>query len=164
MRAKNVFFIGFMGSGKSTLASAVARELDLVFLDSDALIEAKFQKSVSTLFSEYGEEFFRKEEQKMANFFHTLQGASIATGGGFVSALNLEKIGLCVYLKADFESLKNRLSLQEFAKRPLFSDEKKAKKLYNERLKLYEKKADVMIELENKSIQELVSEVKKALQ
>ncbi|MCX2683265.1 shikimate kinase [Campylobacter sp. MIT 21-1685] len=164
MKVKNVVFIGFMGCGKSTLARRVARELDLVFLDSDDLIEAKFQKSIHTLFCDFGEEFFRKEEQKMANFFSTIQGASIATGGGFIYTLNLEKIGFCIYLKADFESLKERLCLQEIAKRPLFNDTNKAKKLYNERVQVYEKKASMVIDIKEKTIQQLVDEVKEAIE
>lgn len=49
MKVKNIVFIGFMGSGKSTLARALAKDLDLVFLDSDFLIEQKFNQKVSEI-------------------------------------------------------------------------------------------------------------------
>lgn len=68
MKAKNIVFIGFMGSGKSTLARALAKDLDLVFLDSDFLIEQKFNQKVSEIFEQKGENFFREQEQKMADF------------------------------------------------------------------------------------------------
>lgn len=163
MKAKNIVFIGFMGCGKSTLARALAKDLDLVFLDSDNLIEAKFDKNVAEIFAEFGEAFFRKEEQKMADFFCGMKNASIATGGGFISVSNLEKIGFCVYLRADFEYLKKRLNEDEISKRPLFYNENKAKKLYNERLKLYENKANFVLDIKDKSIDELISAIKKVI-
>ncbi|HIC9296756.1 TPA: shikimate kinase, partial [Campylobacter jejuni] len=103
MKAKNIVFIGFMGSGKSTLARALAKDLDLVFLDSDFLIEQKFNQKVSEIFEQKRENFFREQEQKMADFFSSCEKACIATGGGFVNVSNLEKAGFCIYLKADFE-------------------------------------------------------------
>lgn len=163
MKNENIIFIGFMGSGKSTIAREFARENDFVFLDSDDLIEAKFNQKISEIFKEKGEEFFRKEEQKMADFFCSCKGATIASGGGFVNVLNFENIGFCVYLKASFLYLKNRLNEDEISKRPLFYDENKAKKLYNERLKIYENKANLVLNIENKSINELVKELKKAI-
>lgn len=126
-KIENILFIGFMGCGKSTLAREFARESDRVFIDSDALIEMQFDLSVNEIFAKFGEEFFRKEEQKMANFLTYTRGISLATGGGFVGVRNLDKIGFCVYLRASFEFLKERLSEKEKAKRPLFLDEEKAK-------------------------------------
>ncbi|EHC0865537.1 shikimate kinase [Campylobacter coli] len=163
MKVKNIVFIGFMGSGKSTLARALAKDLDLVFLDSDFLIEQKFNQKVSEIFAQKGENFFREQEQKMSDFFSSCEKACIATGGGFVNVSNLEKVGFCVYLKASFEYLKKRLSENEIAKRPLFYDEVQAKRLYNERLNKYEQKANLILDVENKSIDELLSEIKKVI-
>ncbi|EJA9519577.1 shikimate kinase [Campylobacter coli] len=163
MKVKNIVFIGFMGSGKSTLARALAKDLDLVFLDSDFLIEQKFNQKVSEIFAQKGENFFREQEQKMSDFFSSCEKACIATGGGFVNVSNLEKAGFCVYLKASFEYLKKRLSENEIAKRPLFYDEVQAKRLYNERLNKYEQKANLILDVENKSIDELVIEIKKVI-
>ncbi|EAO7107939.1 shikimate kinase [Campylobacter coli] len=163
MKVKNIVFIGFMGSGKSTLARALAKDLDLVFLDSDFLIEQKFNQKVSEIFAQKGENFFREQEQKMSDFFSSCEKACIATGGGFVNVSNLEKVGFCIYLKASFEYLKKRLSENEIAKRPLFYDEVQAKRLYNERLNKYEQKANLILDVENKSIDELVIEIKKVI-
>ncbi|HDZ4932179.1 TPA: shikimate kinase [Campylobacter jejuni] len=164
MRVKNIVFIGFMGSGKSTLARALAKDLDLVFLDSDFLIEQKFNQKISEIFAQRGEIFFREQEQKMADFFITCQKACIATGGGFVHVSNLEKTGFCIYLKASFEYLKKRLDENEISKRPLFYDEIKAKKLYNERLSKYEQKANFILNIENKNMDELLGEIKKVIE
>lgn len=162
-KVKNISFIGFMGCGKSTLAQALAQDLDRVFLDSDALIAAKWGREVGEIFRDFGEEFFRKEEQKMADFFATLQGVSIATGGGFINVKNLDKIGFCVYLRADFDFLKARLSEGERAKRPLFYDEKKARNLYHARLDSYEKSANLILDIENQSVESLLDALKREI-
>ncbi|EHV9440111.1 shikimate kinase [Campylobacter upsaliensis] len=161
--SENVLFIGFMGCGKSTLARAFARESGRVFIDSDALIEMQFDLSINEIFAKFGEEFFRKEEQKMANFLTHTRGISLATGGGFVGVRNLDKIGFCVYLRASFEFLKERLGEKEKAKRPLFLDEEKAKKLYHARLSLYEEKANLILDIENQSLESLIKELKKRI-
>lgn len=161
--SENILFIGFMGCGKSTLAREFARESDRVFIDSDALIEMQFDLSVNEIFAKFGEEFFRKEEQKMANFLTHTRGISLATGGGFVNVKNLDKIGFCVYLKASFDFLKERLSEKEKAKRPLFLDEEKARRLYHARLALYEEKADLILETENQNLESLIKELKKRI-
>ncbi|SUX27225.1 shikimate kinase [Campylobacter upsaliensis] len=162
-KVENILFIGFMGCGKSTLAREFARESDRVFIDSDALIEMQFDLSVNEIFAKFGEEFFRKEEQKMANFLTYTRGISLATGGGFAGVRNLDKIGFCVYLRASFEFLKERLSEKEKAKRPLFLDEEKAKKLYHARLSLYEEKANLILDIENQSLESLIKELKKRI-
>ncbi|MBM0636830.1 shikimate kinase [Campylobacter sp. VicNov18] len=163
MKIDNIIFIGFMGCGKSTLARALAEDLDFVFLDSDALIQQKFNQKITTIFEQKGESFFREQEQKMADFFIHCQKACIATGGGFIHVSNLENIGFCIYLKASFEYLKKALNASEISKRPLFCDEIKAKKLYNERLNKYEQKANFILNVENKNINELLSEIKKVI-
>ncbi|EAH8309537.1 shikimate kinase [Campylobacter upsaliensis] len=161
--SENVLFIGFMGCGKSTLARAFARESGRVFIDSDALIEMQFDLSINEIFAKFGEEFFRKEEQKMADFLTYTRGISLATGGGFVGVRNLDKIGFCVYLRASFKFLKERLGKKEKAKRPLFLDEEKAKKLYHTRLSLYEEKANLILDIENQSLESLIKELKKRI-
>ena len=162
-KIENILFIGFMGCGKSTLAREFARESDRVFIDSDALIEMQFDLSVNEIFAKFGEEFFRKEEQKMANFLTYTRGISLATGGGFAGVRNLDKIGFCVYLRASFEFLKERLSGKEKAQRPLFLDEEEAKKLYHARLSLYEEKANLILDIENQSLESLIKELKKRI-
>ncbi|EOH7414918.1 shikimate kinase, partial [Campylobacter jejuni] len=118
---------------------------------------------ISEIFAQKGEIFFREQEQKMADFFSSCEKTCIATGGGFVNVSNLEKVGFCIYLKASFEYLKKRLDKDEISKRPLFYDEIKAKKLYNERLSKYELKANFILNIENKNIDELLSEIKKVI-
>jgi len=79
---------------------------------------------------------------------------------------NLDKLGTVVLLDASFEWIHNRLKTAKnaeakLAKRPLFSDLKQAKKLYKEREKAYKKVADVVIDVENKTLDEVCEAIAK---
>ncbi|MFK0508308.1 shikimate kinase, partial [Campylobacter jejuni] len=106
--------------------------------------------------------FFQKEDC-IRYFFLSCGLGDVYNILFFVIVLNLEKAGFCIYLKGDFEYLKKRLDKDEISKRPLFYDEIKAKKLYNERLSKYEQKANFILNIENKNIDELLSEIKKVI-
>lgn len=163
MRNENLLFIGFMGCGKSSVARDLALDLKRVFFDSDDLIELKFKLSIKEIFQKYGEDFFRKEERLLADFFANTSNAIIASGGGFYKNANLKEIGKIIYLEAGFDFLKNRLSKDELLKRPLFSDEKHARALFEERIDKYKSLAQQIINVENKSIETIKDEIKKGL-
>jgi len=87
-------------------------------------------------------------------------------GGGFYKVDNIDKLGTVVLLDASFEWIHNRLKTAKnakakLAKRPLFSKEKAAKKLYKERESAYKKVADVVVNVENKSLEEVITEIAK---
>lgn len=161
--SKNVIFIGFMGCGKSTIAKALAKALGADFIDTDKLIKQRVGKDISTIFAEFGEDFFRNEEKKIASEILELQGVVIATGGGFCRALQKDKNSVIIYLKANFDFLQQRLEKKGVEKRPLFQNTQKARALYNERLSEYEKKADIIINVEHKSVRKIVDELIKDL-
>lgn len=161
---KNVIFIGFMGCGKSTVAKALAKNLKAEFMDTDKLIKKRLNKDIKTIFAEFGEEFFRKEEQKLADEIIHLNGCVIATGGGFYKALRKDKKSVIIYLKASFEFLEQRLSKKALDQRPLFANAQKARALFNERLNAYEQKADIIIDVEYKSVKKIVDEIIKEIQ
>ncbi len=161
--SKNVIFIGFMGSGKSTVGKALAKALKAEFIDTDKLIKKRVGKEIGAIFAEFGEAFFREQEKNLANEISQLNGAVIATGGGFYKALQKNKNSVIIYLKASFEFLEQRLSKKGLGKRPLFQNTQKARALYNERLAGYEKIADIIVNVEHKGIKKLVDEIIKDL-
>lgn len=160
---KNIILIGFMGSGKSTLARALSKKLNLKLLDTDALIKERCGLSVKEIFKQKGEEFFRNEEKKLALELENMRGFVVSTGGGFYQFLRANDRDSVIYLRADFEFLKNRLSKKGLTKRPLFKDEEAARSLFNARLAEYEKKATHIIDIKNKSVLQIVSEIKKRI-
>lgn len=165
MKSGNIVLIGFMGVGKGTVARALAAQSGMFALDCDDMIESYANKKIGQIFKEQGEQSFRKMEEGLAKFLEkSVRCAVISTGGGFYAVKNLNKIGTVVYLKSSFEGIINRLKNSEnaekkFAKRPLLADLQKAAALHAQRDGAYEKKADIVIDVENKSVKKIVKEI-----
>jgi shikimate kinase len=161
----NLVLIGFMGVGKGTIARALVRKSGMFGLDSDDLIESIENRKVKTLFEKDGEEYFRAMEKKTAKWLsQNVTNTIISTGGGFFKVDDLNKIGKVIYLKSSFDGIIERLKAQpnakqKFDKRPLLKDIKKAKALFFERAPQYELKADIVINVENKSINSIIEEI-----
>ena len=156
-----------MGVGKGTTARAFSKKYNVYNIDTDDLIESKAKKEVKKIFAKKGEAHFRDLEQQTANWIESsVSGTFISCGGGFYKVNNLKKLGTVVLLDASFEWIHNRLktaknSKSKLAKRPLFSQEKEAKKLYSEREKAYKKLADVVVDVENLSLDEQLALIAK---
>lgn len=156
-----------MGVGKGTTARAFTKKYGTYIIDTDDLIESKENKEVKKIFDKKGEAYFRAQEQVTADWIEKcVRGTLISCGGGFYKVDNLKKLGTVVLLDASFEWIHTRLKTaknaeSKLAKRPLFSDEKKAKKLYNEREKAYRKVADVIIDVENLTLEEQITQIAK---
>ncbi|MEY8462327.1 shikimate kinase [Streptococcus merionis] len=149
--------LGFMGSGKST----IAERLDKSYVDMDVVITERLGMSIAKYFEEKGEASFRRiESQVLAELLS--QDIVLSTGGGVVmSEANREllaKNSPNIYLSADFESLYQRLSQDQKNQRPLFLNQSKAslKRLYEQRLPLYEAVATQIIDVTGKKLEEIV--------
>jgi len=156
-----------MGVGKGTTARAFVKKYNIYNIDTDDLIESKENKEIKKIFEKKGEAYFRDLEQETANWIESsVKGTLISCGGGFYKVENLKKLGTVVLLDASFEWIHNRLknaenSKTKLAKRPLFADEKAAKKLYKEREKAYKKLADVVIDVEKLTLDEQIKKIAK---
>lgn len=153
--SKNIYLIGFMGAGKTSVGRILAEKLQLDFCDLDELLEAECGKTISRIFSELGEDFFRELESKELQSVSKNSRQIVATGGGIVLRQSNWKImkegGITVYLKASTDVLWNRI--KNDTSRPLLQVEKpfeKARELLSLRMPLYEK-ADLIIDTGNKS-------------
>ncbi|RAZ40245.1 shikimate kinase [Campylobacter hyointestinalis] len=166
---KNIVLIGFMGVGKGTIARTLSKKIGVFAIDGDDMIESYANKKIKKIFEDDGEEAFRKIEKDLAKFLeNSVKGAIISTGGGFYKVKNLNKIGTIIYLKSSFDKIIDRLqnssnSEKKFAKRPLLSNLQKAKELHELRDKEYEKKANFVINVEDKSADKIAKEIIKIL-
>ena len=155
MSGKPIFLIGMMGSGKSSLAVALATALNIPVYDTDLEIEKLTGYSVSELFSEFGEAYFREQEKALIERLPE-QAAVIACGGGLpcygeLMATLLER-GSVIYLSAPTDVLYERLKGSK--DRPLLQDLKSFALLLEERKGVYEQ-ANFMIDA-RKSIKNLL--------
>lgn len=144
----NILLIGFMGCGKSTVGRILAKELDTIFLDTDILIESCESKSISKIFNEEGEEYFRSLEARVAKWIlKSARDAIISTGGGFLNCgIDLKKLGTIFYLNLDFDKINDRINGIELEKRPLFKNIEQAKELFYKRSEEYTKNAHFIID------------------
>ncbi|MFS9155836.1 shikimate kinase [Streptococcus infantis] len=152
--------LGFMGAGKST----IARGLDPEFVDMDALLEDRLGMPIARFFEEKGEAAFRQiEEEVLADLLKTDQ--VISTGGGIViSPRNralLKQNPDSIYLKADFETLYQRISADKDNQRPLFLNNSKEDlaAIFNERQAWYEEVASKVIDVSKLSPEEIIEEL-----
>lgn len=153
--------LGFMGAGKSTIAKA----LDPDYLDMDALIEKRLGMSIAEFFAEKGEGAFRQAESELlAKLVKTNQ--VLSTGGGVViSPLNrdlLKQNPDTIYLKADFETLYQRISADKNNQRPLFLSKTKEElqKIFQERESWYEEVASKVVDVTRLSPEEIAEELR----
>lgn len=170
MEKQNVILIGFMGCGKSTVGQKLASELSCDFSDTDTLIEEVYKKTISKMFEENGEEFFRNAETELLNKLEKeADGVVLATGGGMPmreeNVALLKKIGTVVFLYADIETILGRLNKD--TGRPLADGEDREARLrplYEKRLPVYRGAADLCLNTEGKSFSEIIGEIKEFLQ
>jgi len=147
MCSENIVLIGFMGSGKSSVGRLLSKKSGRYFLDADALIESVQGRVISSIFENYGEEYFRELEIESARWMaECVKGSIISTGGGMPLVVErLHDIGKVVYLKLPFEKILDRISAEERTKRPLFQDIEKAKNLFKLREEIYEEQAQITV-------------------
>ncbi len=110
---KTVAMIGMMGAGKTAIGMALARYLDVDFLDSDTEIEAAANASIAEIFERDGEAFFRdRETQVIARLLDGTPGILSTGGGAFLREENRQMIhdrGISVWLRADLDLLWSRV-------------------------------------------------------
>ena len=153
--------LGFMGAGKST----IARGLNPDFVDMDALLEDRLGMPIARFFEEKGEAAFRQlEEEVLADLLKT--DKVISTGGGIViSPRNralLKQNPDNIYLKADFETLYQRILADEDNQRPLFLKNSKEDLavIFKERQAWYEEVASQIVDVSSLNPDEIIEELR----
>ena len=119
-----------MGCGKSTIAEKLSKEINFKHIDTDSIIEEQNSMSISEIFKNKDEKYFRNEEYKILEKVLNQEKIVISTGGGFVCNRDImNKINennLSIYLKLTTDNLHKRLKLN-YKKRPLLSNIKTEK-------------------------------------
>ena len=162
---KNVVLIGMPGVGKSTVGVVLAKNMGMAFIDSDLVIQEKYGKKLHELIDEYGIEGFIKIEDEINVSIYPKKSV-IATGGSAVYGENamqhFKEISKIIYLKLSYQSITERLG-DLTSRGVVLKEGQTLENLYEERVPLYEKYADKVIDCENKVIREIVNEISKVL-
>lgn len=157
---KSICLIGFMGSGKTTVGEVVAKLLHKPWVDLDHYIVKQEDMSISQMFREYGEDYFRSLETKYLKEVLKNKENVISMGGGIITVpenVLLLQEQTVIYLDYPFETLYERIA--EDKNRPLATSYEALKERYESRKQLYENTCQVKINCKGKSINRIVQEI-----
>jgi len=162
--APRAIFIGPMGSGKSTIGKAVARSLKLTFRDTDTEIEKLEDMSVSQIFLDKGEDYFRAVEKKVLRQELLSDDTVLALGGGAPLSVDAQSAlraisSKVVYLDISLASVAPRIGFNRDRPLLLTNPRGQWQTLMEERRPIYESIADVVIDVNNKTEGAVVKEV-----
>ena len=167
---KNIVLIGFMGCGKSTVGKVLAKRLQLLVEDTDKLIEAREGRTISDIFAKEGEGYFRDLETGLLQEISAESKVRIlSVGGGTPVRLENRKLikqcGLVIYLRVCPETVYERV--KHDTKRPLLQCDDplgKIRELMASREDAYNECADIIVDVDEKSVEMVVEEILTRLQ
>ncbi len=146
----NIVLIGMPGSGKSTVGVLVAKTLGMSFVDTDLELMRRTDRKLQEMLDEDGLESFLDEEETTIlalDVSHTV----IATGGSVVlepeAVKCLQENGILVFLDVSMEELKKRITNIK-SRGIAFAKGQDLMDIYEERVPLYRKYADVVVDKE----------------
>ncbi|MFS0825462.1 shikimate kinase AroK [Pseudomonas phoenicis] len=166
---RNMILVGPMGAGKSTIGRLLAKELRLLFKDSDKEIELRTGANIPWIFDKEGEPGFRDREQAMICELCELEGVVLATGGGVVlrdaNRAALRQGGRVIYLHASVEQQVGRTARDR--NRPLLrtsNPEATLRSLLALRDPLYREIADLVVETDERPPRMVVLDILERLE
>jgi shikimate kinase len=157
----NITLIGMPGSGKSTVGIILAKYLSLGFIDTDVLIQINQQKSLQEILHESDYLTLRSiEEREILKI--NIHNHVISTGGSAVysreAMAHLRNISTIVFLEVDFETSRKRI--HNFDTRGIAKAEDQTfLDLFHERQVLYKKYAEITVDCNTKTQEEIVKEI-----
>ena len=157
-----------MASGKSAVAARLAELTHLPLRQMDEeIITLSGLASIPEIFQQLGEARFRELETAVANSLRSFRAGIISPGGGVVTRAEnrdaLAQLGTAViFLRTTFDTVRQRAG--NLSGRPLFQDLEKAQELFMERAPLYEEWADIIVDTDQKEIDEVCQEILSRIQ
>lgn len=162
---ENIILIGFMGCGKTSVGKQLAQKLSYEFLDTDEEIEKRQKMTISKIFAEKGEEYFRElETQVLEEMLPTVKQTVISTGGGLPlrekNAKILKDLGVVIYLKATKETTLERVYMDR--SRPILAGdnlEERIDNLLKTRAPSYEAAAHTEVVTDHRTYSSIITDI-----
>ena len=159
---KNIILIGFMGAGKTTIGKLLAKDRELVFVDTDERIEQEQGRKIPDIFAQEGELYFRDlETELLQRMQEDTYGSVVSVGGGMpVREQNralLRSLGCVVYLSAGKQTILERV--KKDGSRPMLeggSLEERVERLMKEREGDYRQAAHIDVRTDGRSIRQVL--------
>lgn len=164
MNKENIILIGMPGSGKSTCGVLAAKALLKNFFDTDLLFQGLEEKRLQDIIDDDGIEYFLSAEER-AILSLDINATVVATGGSVIysdkSMEHLKKSGKVIYLHLSYDTMVDRI--KNITTRGIVVKEGDSlEDMYNERLPMYQKWADVVINCDNNTVEQTVEKIVKA--
>lgn len=163
MSKENIVLIGMPGVGKSTVGVILAKVLGYQFIDADLVIQKRENRLLHEIISEEGLDGFLKAEESANVYIAQNEEKSIvATGGSVVycekAMQELKKTGRVIYLELEYDQLKKRLGNLK-GRGVVLKDGQDLRGLYEERIPLYEKYADLTVNEKNLDVEQTLQKI-----
>ena len=156
--------IGFMGAGKTTISDYLSTMFAMKVVEMDGLIAEREGMSIPDIFATYGEEYFRDLETNLLKELQEESNLVISCGGGAAlracNVAEMKKNGRVVLLTASPEVILDRV--KDSDDRPVLKGRKSIEgitELMEQRRERYEAAADIVIQTDHKSVQEICEEL-----
>lgn len=158
----NIVLIGMPGCGKTTISKKLSEELDMIYIDTDSLIEAKARMKIDDIFSKYGEKKFREIEKEVIKDISIIQECIISTGGGVI--LNKDNVdalmanGIIFYINRSIDNI-----YQDLKDRPLAKSREDLVNLFEKRSELYQESSDYIVD-NNEDLNKTIKKIKELIE
>ncbi|MBQ3421107.1 MAG: shikimate kinase [Romboutsia sp.] len=162
-----IILIGIMGVGKTTIGKELSKKLNFKMIDMDDEIEKDEKMTISNIFDKYGEDKFREIESNLLRKLILEDNIIISTGGGIIK--KEENINLLknednvIFLDGNIETILRHLYNNGVNSRPLLKNSKNLKEtiknILDERYEKYKQSSTIQINVDNKNIDEVVSQI-----
>lgn len=157
----NVVLIGMPACGKSITGVVLAKTMRKNFVDTDLLIQEREERPLQEIINESGNDYFREVEEQVLKTLD-VSNSVISTGGSAIyypeAMANLKEKGTVVYLKVSLETIEERLN-NIHSRGVTMKKGDTIASLYDERIPLYEKYADIVIEADDFSVEDSVEAI-----
>ncbi|HOI58307.1 MULTISPECIES: shikimate kinase [unclassified Methanoculleus] len=161
----NIILIGMPGAGKSTVGVILAKTLGMQFIDTDILIQERAGRILQEILDGEGPDAFKRIEEETILSLNP-RNAVIATGGSVVCSeaamAHLKAVGVVVYLEISYAEMEERLK-NITTRGILLLPGQSLREMYDERLPLYEKYADLTVACSGEDLESVVGNVIESL-
>lgn len=157
----NIILIGMPACGKSTVGVVLAKTVNKGFLDTDLLIQQREGRRLQEIIDAEGNDYFRRVERSVLLDFNG-SGQVVATGGSavyFEDAMeHFRRDGVVVYLKVSLDNILERMN--NIRTRGISIDKGQTiEELYLERVPLYEKYADITVDADGCTVEQVIEKI-----
>jgi shikimate kinase len=164
----NIILTGYRATGKTIIGKALAKRLNMEFIDTDDVIEAREGRKIRDIFTQDGWQYFRRVERKVVRQLAKLDDKIIAVGGGtfmYKDNLRLTKNAKVILLIAPIEVLSERIR-NDFDRPPLTKSQSSVQEIsevWNRRKERYYQVADIVVDTADGDVERVVEEIVKKL-